>query len=146
MKRLTLSIVLVCAAAAAGIGLSARAAVGKDCGTAIGTWPTAPHKRTIHTPPAPQLIVTQAARHTFRFEWSFPSSTAQCRPAWISLRVFGPSPPGFGPNDDLKVTGLSGVYIMRVPDFFTVVSAGAVAFTAEPLRIESPSTTVRISH
>ena len=146
MKRWLLSLVLVGAAAAAGVGLSARAAVGKDCGTAIGTWPTAPHKRRIHTPPAPRLLVTQTAPHTFRFEWSFPSSTAQCRPAWISLRVFGPSPPGFGPNDDLKVTGLRGVYIMTVPDFFTVVSAGGEAYTADPLRIASPNTTVRIRH
>ena len=35
---------------------------------------------------------------------------------------------------------------MTVPDFFTVVSAGAEAFTADPLRVESPNTTVRIRH
>ena len=93
MKRFLLSLVLVSAAAAVGIGLNARASVGKDCGTAIGTFPTEPHKRKIHIPPAPGLVVTQIAPHTFRFEWSLPSSTAHCRPAWIVLRVFGPSSP-----------------------------------------------------
>jgi hypothetical protein len=144
MRRIVLGVVLVAAAVATGIGLSARAAVGKDCGTAIGTFPTEPHKRQISTPPAPGLVVTQIAPQTFRFEWSFPRSTAGCRPAWISLRVEAASPPPFGPNLDLKVAGLRGVYIMKVPDFFTVVSASATAFDVK--YAESPVTSVRIRH
>jgi hypothetical protein len=144
MKRFLLSLVLVSAVAAVGIGLNARAGVGKDCGTAIGTFPTAPHKRKIYTPPAPGLVVTQIAPHTFRFEWSLPSSTAHCRPAWIVLRVFGPSsPPGFGPSP-LKVTSLSGTYVMNVQASYAVTSASATSFGEN--WSESPVTTVRIRH
>jgi hypothetical protein len=120
--------VLVSAAAAVGIGLNARAGVGKDCGTAIGTFPTEPHKRKIHTPPAPGFMVTQIAPHTFRFEWTLAGSTAHCRPAWIVLRVFGPSsPPGFGPSP-LKVIGSSGTYVMNVQPSLGVTSASATSF------------------
>ena len=144
MKRFLASLMLVSAAAALGIGLNARAGVGKACGTAIGTFPTAPHKRKIHTPPAPGLAVTQIAPHTFRFEWSLPSSTSQCRPAWIVLRVFGPSsPPGFGPSP-LRVTSLSGTYIINVQASYAVTSASATSFSEK--WTESPVTTVPIRH
>ena len=84
--------------------------------------------RTGLVPPAPGLVVTQIAPHAFRFDWTLPSSTAHCRPAWIVLRVFGPDK-GFGPSD-ISVTALSGVNVVTVPDYFTVVNAGASSFTA----------------
>src|SRR4051812_42040215 len=129
MRPFLATFVLVVAAVGAAVGLSARAAAGTDCGTAIGTFPTVPHKRPISTPPPPwRLLVTRVAPHRFRFEWWFRSLPAQCRPAWIVLRVFGPtSPPGFGPRP-LEVTGLTGVYVMKVPAFFTVTSASATSF------------------
>src|SRR5438477_7241386 len=128
MKRFLQSLVLVSAAAAVGIGLNARASVGKDCGTAIGTFPTEPHKRKIHIPPAPGLVVTQIAPQTFRFEWSLPSSTAHCRPAWIVLRVFGPSSPPRFRTSHLNATGLSGSSVLTVQAIFAFMSASATSF------------------